>query len=408
MSVIVVIASSDLITNSRADINANFAALNADKIETSYLDTDTTLAANSDSRIATQKAVKAYIDSGGNSIASTTAKGIVQQATDAQVLARTTTGSSGAPLFVNPSSLSSVLKFGGTGADGALAITSGTTTIDLGGARVFTKNYTSISITGTAKLVFTNPHASGTVIVLKSQGNVTITSSGTPAISVVGMGAAGGTKGTNGVIATVGTSGSVVQPMVVSGLAGGGLGVASASGGAAGAGGAVASPTISTAFGTLSRFLPFLIGAGGGGGGYGSNSSEGGAGGRGGGCLFIQCAGAYSCSSTLSAAGAAGSDAITGGTPNQGAGGGGGGGGGSIIVLYNTLTSDTGTYTVSGGAAGAGVSGSGSGTGGGGAGGGGSNTAGTIGTAGNGSGVGGAGGAGGAGLSLIALNTELA
>ncbi len=62
MATIVTIAASDLISNSRADLNTNFTNLNSDKIETSYLDTDTALAANSDSKIATQKATKAYVD----------------------------------------------------------------------------------------------------------------------------------------------------------------------------------------------------------------------------------------------------------------------------------------------------------------------------------------------------------
>ena len=66
MSTLVTIQAADLITNSRADINGNFAALNTDKIETSVIDTDTTLAANSDSKLATQKAVKAYVDALGN------------------------------------------------------------------------------------------------------------------------------------------------------------------------------------------------------------------------------------------------------------------------------------------------------------------------------------------------------
>lgn len=60
---ITTIQSSDLISDSRTDINNNFDSLNTNKIETDYLDTDTTLAANSDSKIATQKAVKAYADS---------------------------------------------------------------------------------------------------------------------------------------------------------------------------------------------------------------------------------------------------------------------------------------------------------------------------------------------------------
>lgn len=62
MSTITTIAAGDTITSSRTVLNDNFSSLNTDKIETSVLDTDTTLAANSDSKIATQKAVKAYVD----------------------------------------------------------------------------------------------------------------------------------------------------------------------------------------------------------------------------------------------------------------------------------------------------------------------------------------------------------
>jgi hypothetical protein len=103
MATITTIAASDLITNSRADINTNFANLNSDKIETSTLDTDTSLAANSDAKIATQKAVKAYVDAGGNVNASTTAKGIVEEATSAEMIAGTAAGGTGARLFLNPS-----------------------------------------------------------------------------------------------------------------------------------------------------------------------------------------------------------------------------------------------------------------------------------------------------------------
>lgn len=66
MSLITTLNASDLITNSRAVINTNFSNLNTDKIETSVLDTDTALTANSDSKIATQKAVKAYVDASIN------------------------------------------------------------------------------------------------------------------------------------------------------------------------------------------------------------------------------------------------------------------------------------------------------------------------------------------------------
>jgi len=124
MSTIVTIAVSDQITNSRADINTNFANLNADKIETSVLDTDTTLAANSDAKIPSQKAVKAYVDAGGNVNASETAKGIVEEATDAEVAAGTATGATGAKLFVTPAKL----------ATAATAYKSGSTTKDLSDA----------------------------------------------------------------------------------------------------------------------------------------------------------------------------------------------------------------------------------------------------------------------------------
>lgn len=61
-AVITTILSTDAPSNSRAVINTNFSNLNTDKIETSVLDTDITLAANSDSKVATQKATKAYVD----------------------------------------------------------------------------------------------------------------------------------------------------------------------------------------------------------------------------------------------------------------------------------------------------------------------------------------------------------
>ena len=100
---ITTIQSTDLITNSRADINNNFDSLLVNKLEASVLDSDTTLAANSDSKVPTQAAVKAYVDAGGNVNASTTAKGIVEEATQAEVFAGTATGATGARLFINPS-----------------------------------------------------------------------------------------------------------------------------------------------------------------------------------------------------------------------------------------------------------------------------------------------------------------
>ena len=110
MSTLTTIQAADLITDSRADINDNFSALNTDKMETSVLDTDTTLAANSDAKIPSQKAVKSYVDAGGNVNASETNKGIVEEATDAEVTAGTATGGTGAKLFVTPTKLATHLS----------------------------------------------------------------------------------------------------------------------------------------------------------------------------------------------------------------------------------------------------------------------------------------------------------
>lgn len=248
-----------------------------------------------------------------------------------------------------------VVKFGGTGADGALAVSSGTTTIDLGGAAYVVKNYTSISITGTGNVAFSNPHANGTYVVFKSQGNVTITTSGS--VSLVGIGANTATAGT----VLVGTAPTATSNKVA-GLAASGYGL--------------------TSF-LYPKFIPFIIGGG------GANASAGGAGvgGRGGGALYIECGGALNFTTgTITVAGTAGTVATS--------GGGGGGGGGSLVIVYNTLTANTGTVTKTGGAGGAGSNFDGGG-------GGGSTTAGV--TGGTGSGV---GGAGGDGFSLIAANTE--
>jgi hypothetical protein len=65
MSTLTTILGSDTITSSRTVLNANMAALNTDKIETSVIDTDTALTANSDSKIASQKAIRAYVDARG-------------------------------------------------------------------------------------------------------------------------------------------------------------------------------------------------------------------------------------------------------------------------------------------------------------------------------------------------------
>jgi len=108
-TVITTIAGTDVISTSRTTINSNFSSILAEKIELDYLSTDTTLAANSDTKIATQKAVKTYIDTSGGANASETIRGIVEEASDAEVTAGTATGATGAKLFVTPAKLATRL-----------------------------------------------------------------------------------------------------------------------------------------------------------------------------------------------------------------------------------------------------------------------------------------------------------
>lgn len=323
--------------------------------------------------------------------ASTSAKGIVELATEAELLAGTATGGTGASLVVTPDILYKRIKFGGTGADGALSVSSGNTNIDLGNAEFVVKNYTSISITGTGSITFINPHTNGTVIHLKSQGDVTLTSSAAPMIDASGCGGAGGTAGVNA--GGAGAGGAISQSFAIYST------VTSTGGNAAtgsGVGAANSAPTNPLFYGTTLRAttlgnerLPVLLvpGAGGGGGATNTNPSAPavcGAGGNGGGALYIECGGAWNFTTAggISVAGKNG-QAASGGT--NAAGGGGGGGAGMCLVLYNTLTANSGTITNTTTSGGAGQGGVGTGYGGGGGsslGGGGSAGSGTTGGAG--------------------------
>lgn len=162
-----------------------------------------------------------------------------------------------------------IYKFGGDGSDGALAISAGTTTIDCANARVVIKNYTSLSISGTGALAFSNPHDNGTIVIIRVQGNVTLTSSATPMIDMRGMGAASGTDSSN-------------FPFFGKPLKG--VGTSTGAGGVAPLNGTTIDASILQAL----RALPLVPGAGGGTGGAVSVD-----GGRGGGALLIECGGAW-------------------------------------------------------------------------------------------------------------------
>lgn len=257
-------------------------------------------------------------------------------------------------------------KFGGDGSDGALDISSGTTTINLGGAAVFTKNYSSISITGTGHLAFTNPNTYGTLIVLKSKTTSTITCTVAPCIDVSGMGAAGGAYASKGASGSNGQTPNLVFDSAnhgggggancAGGGGGGGISAAgtggSICGGGTGAAGSVYNPN---SFYMQIGLKMFFItpGAGGGGGGQtdnGGTNYTGHNGGNGGGALILESQGALEFTGTIWAKGNNGSSP-SGGTVNN-TGGGGGGAGGNIALFYNTLTANTGTITVTGGSGG--------------------------------------------------------
>ncbi len=251
--------------------------------------------------------------------------------------------------------------FGGNGSDGDLIISSGTTTIDLGGLKYFLKNYSAISITGTGKLAFSNPHANGTKIVLKSTGDVVLTSSTAPMIDVSGMGAiyGGAVSGiSNGVDGTNGFGlFEVANQYGRKGLSGNEQG---------GVGGVAIS--IKDYFATVdnsalvAKIAALWTGAGGGSGGSGTGGTSG-VGGRGGGALYIECGGYLNFPTALGIS-VSGTDGTAGAVM---AGGGGGGACGSCIILYNNSTAATGTVKATGGNGGAGYGADNSASGGGGA-----------------------------------------
>lgn len=279
------------------------------------------------------------------------------------------------------------LNFGGTGADGELNISSGTTTLDAGGAEVLVKNYTSISITGTASLTITNKHANGTILVLKSQGNVTISSTA-PGITLNSMGA---DVATDGAGYPVFSSAGVVGTDAVVGVHG--------------AGGAVGRAARFISTGTFFKSIPITCGAGGADGGEGAVfSGSKGLGGKGGGALIIECNGALDFSGTITATGANGTNSTV--ITFGGDGAGGGGGGGTVALVYRTLTANTGTITVTKGTGGTGAGGVDQKAGGGGSGGGsyGASEAGETGDSSN----GGDGGDGGDGKYYVVQNTDIA
>ncbi len=261
---------------------------------------------------------------------------------------------------INREFLKSVFRFGGNGSDGALSISSGTTTVSLAGARLVILQYSSISITGTGKLAFSNPHADGTIIIIKCMGNCTLTSSSTPMIDASGMGgsAGGGGSRSSGPANTPGGSGSDGKT----------YGYFKTNGASATTGGAVADLSMAlfgggiagdfTGMQTIAKYPMLFVGAGGSGGTAtvqsGSGTTTGGDGGYGGGCLVMEIAGAinFTTANGISVAGKNGANGVIASAGSCNAGGGGGGAGGFCHILYNVLTAFSGTVNVAGGTGG--------------------------------------------------------
>lgn len=246
--------------------------------------------------------------------------------------------------------LAGIAKFGGNGSDGTLTITSGTTTLSCSSLGYLEKNYTSISITGSGNLAFSNPNSiTGATIALKSQGAITITTSSTHAIDVRGLGG------------EFGTARNILNTPSGAELGAGGYGGSSTGGfGLSGVGGQTTHflSVEGVAFPPLSPFPRYPIPGGYGspgftGGANGFSPGGGGAGGAGGGGLYLECGGAYIFTTgALDASGTAGSSQAQNVSGGEQGGSGGGGAGGNILVLANSIVSNTGAYTVTGGAGG--------------------------------------------------------
>ena len=302
-------------------------------------------------------------------------------------------------------SSTSLSIFGGNGSDGVLNITTGTTSIDASSENVVRKEYSSINISAGAVLNLTNKASDGTLLILKSLGDVTIAGD----INLEGQGANEQTNAFEILDSETNHDGN-------NGVNGDSGGV----GKAGGTGGVIYGNKVFYVTADEKRmyrkFIEIVVGSGGGAGGNeytGGGGAAGGVGGKGGGGLIIECAGSLNFSGIINVNGENGSDGNdSSGSNSGGAGGGGGGTAGMALVLYNSLTANTGTTTAKGGAGGNGgdsSTGESNGAGAGGGGGGGSyTTAGKTGGAGGNAGAdgnagtnttdaSGAGGGGGAG-----------
>lgn len=271
-------------------------------------------------------------------------------------------------VLTEPYRLNGYMRIGqfGTGVDGVLTITSGTTTIDAH------KQYQSVLMTAGTLNHTAIGSTSSTGVSFQSQNPVMII--GTAAINVNSLGRLGvtATTGAGGAGASIGSGGS--------GGGGGGSGTVSAAGGTGGAhgqypasvqqgfGGGTAGAATPTAGGlgsssvqiAPSTIMPANAVGNSGGAGAGDATNAGGNGGAGGGSIFAKAPSFLAISTASITANGANGGAGAGGN----AAGGGGGGGGFIALNGGFFNVSAATITVNGGTGGA-KAGAGSGTAGG-------------------------------------------
>ena len=109
------------------------------------------------------------------------------------LIATTTPSANVLPLSDASSTIRGWGGFGGTGLDGDLTISSGTTTLNCGSADVLEKNYNNVYITGTGILTASTTNNNGCILLLKVKGNLIVTSTATASINLDGWGAKGKT-----------------------------------------------------------------------------------------------------------------------------------------------------------------------------------------------------------------------
>ena len=366
------------------------------KIPLTYLDTDVTLTANSDTKIATQKATRTYVNGvaiSGAPIANNVTTGIGRTATSTQYAKgyssttpyfltsqyASSTASTTHPIIVVASSTGKIdasfidnYNFG-SGIDGDVIISASTTlTSD--------KYYHSVTITPSG-ILNTGGYAVYAQSFIINNGTIQNNGGAGGNYNVVEIASVGGFGGAGGSL-TGGTAGANGATNDANGFAGTSknpsMGVSGAAGGNAnavrtgGAGGSATTETSLIVLNTASKLiasttetsvgqiysikgttsgLSWSAPAGAGSGASGTFSSEfrlGGAGGGSGGPILLA-------SPTIINTGVISSNGGNGGNGYPSIGGGGGGGAGGVMGFIYTSLTDTGTIQASGGTGGTGA-----------------------------------------------------